>query len=152
MRRVLAVIALLLLATTAAAQTMTVLPARCAVWAVPKGSTGSFTIDVGADTTTNFIVTGLPSAWLKANPTSGRTPSTVTFTIDTVKLKSEATYGVTISFTNLRNHKGDTTRAVVAMVVPPEAPNALRCDPPPTADNCVINYCLDDAGGILLAQ
>jgi hypothetical protein len=152
MPTVAAVVALLLLIVEAAAQTMTVLPARCAVWAVPKGSTGSFTIDVGADTTTNFIVTGLSSAWLKASPTSGRTPSVVTFTIDTAKLKLDATYGVTISFVNLRNHKGDTTRAVVAMVVPPKAPNALRCDPPPTADNCVINYCLDEAGGILLAQ
>jgi hypothetical protein len=119
---VVAIMALLLLATTAAAQTMSVDPADPIVIEVPLNADPptSFVVNITADRTTNWIVTGLPK-WLKADATFGRTPATVTFTVTPPSKTIGASYGVTLSFTNLRTRLGDTTRAVAVEVVAEES-------------------------------
>lgn len=128
MRASLATVVLLLLLVEAAAQTMSVDPAHPIVIEAPLNADppSSFVVNITADRTTNWIVTGLPK-WLKADATFGRTPATVTFTVTPPGKTVGASYGATLFFTNLRTRLGDTARAVAVEVVPEEpkpAPNA----------------------------
>lgn len=115
-------------ATAAAAQTMSVDPADPIVIEVPLNADPpiTFIVNVTADRTTNWIVTGLPK-WLKASTTFGRTPAAVTFTVTPPVNTIGASFGTTLFFTNLRTRLGDTARAVAVEVVaeePKPSPNA----------------------------
>jgi hypothetical protein len=101
----------------ARAQTMTVSPPTPVVVDAPRGAPAQFTIKVEADRTTNWFVTGMPK-WLKVDAGFGRTPADVTFTVNPDLLREGWSYGVTLQFTNTRNHQGDTARAVAVMVRP----------------------------------
>jgi len=113
-----AALVLLLTATAAAAQTMSVDPADPIVIEVPLNADPptTFVVNITADRTTNWIVTGLPK-WLKASTTFGRTPAAVTFTVTPPSPVIGASFGTTLTFTNLRTRLGDTARAVAVEVV-----------------------------------
>lgn len=121
MRTALAVIALLLLASAAVGQTMSVDPAHPIVIEAPLNADPptTFVVNITADRTTNWIVTGLPK-WLKADITFGRTPATVTFTVTPPSKVVGASFGTTLLFTNLRTRLGDTARAVAVEVAAEE--------------------------------
>ena len=121
----------------------------------------SLSADNGAVT---FSISGLP-AWLTVSQTSGTTPATVTFALNSsATTLTPGTYIATISFTNSTNGQGNQTRSATLVVNPPAQggapPNYTWVDAksgsdsgscPVTAPCLTLNYALSQTnpGGVV---
>jgi hypothetical protein len=79
----------------------------------------SFQYSLSADTgSVDFSISGLPS-WLTASQTSGTTPATITFALNSSAATLGAgTYTATIAFTNATNGQGNQNRSATLTVNP----------------------------------